>query len=591
MKKRHLILVCFLLSGLLSKGQSSIQDPEILEHFKSMPQESIYVHYNTSSIFSGEHLKYKIYCLNNATRNLSDISQIAYVALVNRNAEPVFIHKVRLHSGVGYGDFFVPTEVPTGSYKLVGYTGWMKNNAIENFFQTDIRLINPYQPIPEDYLAKAKDSLQAQENGSLENRMNTDKQVIENDYFTLSLSNAEYGHRQSVQLKLVAKNESARNGKYSLSVRKRDAFGVSQGHNAEAFFADFLKKVNLKTSIEPTRTHIPELRGELISGVVTDKASGAPAPSQKLALSLPGDDYLFQIARTDQQGKFYFVVDEAYDNERAILQLLSTDWDSYEISVHEVKDRFNGLVFEDFTISEDLRNTIIQRSVENQIENAYVSVRSDSIIPAQHPTPFYRNFNSVYHLDDYTRFNSLQETIIEIVDQVSIKRMDDGDRVFQIRPEEGFTDSGLLPMVFVDGLYLKRHEDFMGYSAKKIKSIRFSRDKYLVGSEMFQGMLLFETVDGNFLDTFYTPHIVGVDLFKPQSAKNYFAQEYTESSKSERIPDYRSQLLWLPNVEVTGEETDINFYTSDLSGEFEINLEGFTDEGRPVSLRSTIQVK
>ncbi len=556
-----------------------------------MPQESVFVHHNTAVLFSGEHLQYKVYCLNNNTRKFSDISQIAYVTLLDKGGTPVFTHKIRLKSGTGYGDFFVPTEVTTGSYKLIGYTDWMKNNSNEDFFQTDVRVINPYQPISEDYLPEPKDSSEVVGNTAYARPEATKLERVDSDFIELTLTNDVFGYRQQGKLEIKAKNESALHGMYSLSIRKIDSFGVERKSGAEIFFADFLKKSGKKPNINPQSTFLPELRGEIITGTVVAKESGAVAENQKISLSLPGKDYLFQIARTNSKGRFYFTIDEAYDNEKGVLQLLSDDWDSYEISMDGHGDSFKDLVFEEFTVSEDLKNAIMKRSVQNQIENAYVSVKSDSLIPAKHPVPLYRNFNAVYQLDEYTRFNSLQETIIEIVDQVSTKKLDNGERIFQVRPEEGFSDSGLLPLVFVDGLFLKRHEDFMDYSAKKIKSIRFSRDKYLIGSEMFQGMLLFETIEGGFVDTFYAPHLKGVELFKPQAAKDYFVQSYDEGMDADRIPDFRSQLLWMPNIKMTLEESTIDFYTSDLAGDFEIVLEGFTKVGRPVSLRRTFRVE
>jgi hypothetical protein len=44
-------------------------------------------------------------------------------------------------------------------------------------------------------------------------------------------------------------------------------------------------------------------------------------------------------------------------------------------------------------------------------------------------------------------------------------------------------------------------------------------------------------------------------------------------------------------VSLENQETTITFFTSDVSGIFEISLEGFTNGGTPVSLRETFEVK
>ena len=79
-------------------------------------------------------------------------------------------------------------------------------------------------------------------------------------------------------------------------------------------------------------------------------------------------------------------------------------------------------------------------------------------------------------------------------------------------------------------------------------------------------------------------------MFKPLRNKNYFKQVYAEDDKFNRIPDFRSQLLWEPNFNLNKNEDTIFFFTSDNNGDYEISLEGFTNDGQPVSLREIISV-
>ena len=57
------------------------------------------------------------------------------------------------------------------------------------------------------------------------------------------------------------------------------------------------------------------------------------------------------------------------------------------------------------------------------------------------------------------------------------------------------------------------------------------------------------------------------------------------------IPDYRYQLLWKPDLNLNEGEMSIEFFTSDITGDFEISLEGYTNNGIPVSLRKFITVE
>lgn len=73
--------------------------------------------------------------------------------------------------------------------------------------------------------------------------------------------------------------------------------------------------------------------------------------------------------------------------------------------------------------------------------------------------------------------------------------------------------------------------------------------------------------------------------------KKYFNQIYRKENNNDRIPDYRNQLLWKPHIEFNKEELTIDFFTSDIVGDFEISLEGFTLDGQSVSIREVLKVE
>lgn len=93
--------------------------------------------------------------------------------------------------------------------------------------------------------------------------------------------------------------------------------------------------------------------------------------------------------------------------------------------------------------------------------------------------------------------------------------------------------------------------------------------------------------DNSFIPRLNNSQIKVADLnYTPKKA--YYKQEYI-SDKNTRIPDYRTQLLWNPAINTTSSE--ITFYTSDVIGLFEIIIEGFTNEGKPLSIKELIEVK
>nr|WP_299385483.1 hypothetical protein [Allomuricauda sp.] len=554
-----------------------------------IPQERVFVQLNESLLFSGEHLLYKVYGMDTQQRKLTSISKMAYVSLVDKNGTAVFTHKIRLEDGVGYGDFFVPTSIETGSYKLLGYSEWMKNLGVDAYFNMDVHVINPYQPIPEAYLERKLDSAaigvtqRTRPTVSEQNSLETT-----NDLVQVKLNKDILGLREQLTLDLSTNDSDVQNGNYALSVRRVEDMAAPATPTAVSFVGKYLTG-DLQAG--NTVGSLPELRGEMVSGTILDKDTKQPVEQVRVSLSLPGKDYLFKVVVSNKEGRFSFLFDQEYENVTGAIQILADNWDAYEIVMDEPQQNYGSVEVSEFKVSKEMEDYILQKSIQNQIENGYKSIKSDSIIPAQHELPYYRKFTVAYDLDDYTRFNSIQETIVEVVDQLSVRRLDNGERAFEIRPEQGFTDLALLPMVFVDGLFIKRHEDFMDYSAKKIKSIHFSRNKVILGPQVFQGVLSFKTIDGNFYNDFFTPHIVNLDLFKPQPKKMHFAQQYNSGTAQDRIPDFRHQLLWIPNLDLSSGSKTLDLYTSDVAGEYELILEGFSSIGKPVSVKRRFTVQ
>ena len=77
-----LVVIHFTLLQMSAQGTavSPMNNEGLVPH-----QEQVYVHANTKLVFVGEYLYYTIYCLKDNTGQLSDVSKIAYLKLVNEN--------------------------------------------------------------------------------------------------------------------------------------------------------------------------------------------------------------------------------------------------------------------------------------------------------------------------------------------------------------------------------------------------------------------------------------------------------------------------------------------------------------------------
>ena len=577
------ILVILLL--ILSFNQLGAQSPVGSELL--MPGERIYLHQNTTLLMSGEYLYYKLYCLNSETGALSDLSKVAYVELADKNGKAVFSHKIRLENGSGAGDFFVPTSVSSGNYKLVAFTQWMRNGEVDDFYQNDVVVINPFQNNQSGLMRSASDSLQSPAKAVSRGTDVSDSP----SGVQLRLSPKTAGNREQINLS-VNSVPSDWYGDYSLSVRKIiDEIPVPERASSTAFAESVKGKAEMIKVAAGNAKALPELRGELLSGTVIRNETGETVPNRKVALSIPGNNYLFKISSTRENGTFFFNVDESYSNQQALVQVIGEDRDSFRVEIDEFKSPdYSNLEFNDFFLDEDMEEYILERSVQNQIQNAYAENRIDSISKIEDFPPFFHTPSHEYYLDDYTRFPTIKETIIEVIEQASTRQRK-GKQFIHVRVYDDDVETGLNSLLLIDGLFIQDHNTVVEAKASKIKKVSVINQQYLYGSEVFEGIIAMESYEGDFIESLPALKEKDTQLFRPELGKDYFVQDYRYPERYKRIPDYRNQLIWEPKFKLDGSTKTLSFYTSDVKGRYEVVLEGFNEQGEPLSLREVIEVR
>lgn len=584
-KMKFITLFLFLIinSGFLSAQNTSLNGEPI--KLPAIPNETLYVHYNTSLLFTGEYIYFKVYCFEDELKKLSALSKIAYVDLINENNNTVFSQKLNLENGIGYGDYFINTNIPSGKYKLIAYTRWMQNASENNFFEGDIVVINPYQNAQEKLLSNSIDDTIIKSNTEIKpSPKNTTNNI------KLSLTKNSFGKREKVVLKLNNNLKESLQGNYSLSVKKLEFNNLPTIKTAKDFNDNFN---NNSISISNVNV-LPEFRGEVISGQVINTQNNKPIANSKIAFTLAGNPNIFKITTTNKEGIFNFIIEENYLEEYGVVQLLGDQENMETVSItfiNPTQKIKNKLSFTDFEIHPNMEQLILQKSIYNQIENAYFSVKPDTLKTVKNPEPFYGNLGVTYILEDYTRFKTLKETFVEIIDDAWTTKSD-GINSFYVRPLENSTTKGLLPLLLLDGVVIEDHEFLFGYNPNKIKSISILRDQYQLAGNSYQGIISLNTLENSFVNELNNNKKITVSpLFTTQPQKNYFKQLYTNVEANNSLPDYRSQLLWMPQLNSNSLNKEIYFYTSDNTGLYEISLEGFTENGEPVSLTTYFNVE
>lgn len=701
--------------------------------------ETLFLHCNATTLVTGETLRYKLYDLNPSKFTTSDVSKIAYIELINEDSERVFIQKLRLENGIAQGDFFVPTTLKTGNYKLISYTNWMLNKPETALFQLDLTIINPFQKNEKIAINTAKelptlekdkklkdsdkklltsDTKKADKNtvlplSTIENKQpiksskkdetttatkfadveligedsksvftqkltlkngiaqgnlsipsnikagnyklivntnsmvnnttptqvvlpvinpyeknesavkgttkdlpsiekvdSTEKEsptlekekpinsnnqaaasIVEKSKFTLLFEKRIAKKREQFVLKINTATQQIQKGNYSLSVRKIDQLDTKKQLTAAEFKSKWIKEVGDYDSAQK-EIIIPELRGEIITGSITSKNGSSSIQNKNIALSIPGKFYTFKTTNTDASGKFIFNLDKTNEGSDLIVQIMDEDRQDYTVQL----DKTNGINYSllhnktNFEVSPEMKNSILKRSVASQVENAYYYKKTDSIIATNTKDDFFKGAGKEYILDDYDRFPSLQETITEVLFEVYYKQKED-DFIIGVRDFNANFETPGSALVLVDGLLIQDNKGLFKYSTKKIYKVSIISGGYYYGSKLFNGVISFTTFKQDYASNQSGTYILNTKILRPAVKKEYYSPNYEDKYKDKRIPDYRYQLLWLPQLTLASNENPISFYTSDVTGTFEITLEGFTDQGIPVSLKDTFEVQ
>lgn len=594
MKNLLILIFIVLLGPLLGHGQHLIKNQEELNGFNAISNETVFVHFNDNFLLAGEYLYYKINCLNAKDLRPSKISKIGYVELVGKNGESVFKHKIGLTSGVGQGDFLIPVNVNTGHYKLTGYTQWMLNKGKETIFIADVIVVNPYQELPNITATTSGNSLKLVNKNSADHPIDSTVFSKKSRFpFEIDLSKKTFGKRSSVKLKIVKTGSDDLSGTYSISVRKKNLVELPPRQSASNFASNPPIPQNTNVIKITNRIYLPELRGELVSGKIVSNTDGSPVSGQTISLSISGNNGIVKISRSDVNGVFYFNLDGSNRKSDIILELSELGNDESKIILDSVAPlNLKSAHFKDIIVSQELNPMIRERSIYNQVERAFFEQKADSILDISSGLAVFRNFRETYVLDDYKRFKTLRETLVEIIENVFIKKIK-GKLSLQVRSEDQFfVDAGDTPMLLVDGIMVQDLNKLLAYDIKKIDQINISRNEYYFGPKRFQGIVSIDTKQNDFAQQMETDNLLRTEIDGPLPLKKYYFQDYSKASQADtkHIADFRHQLLWQPKLELN-QETLLEFFTSDNTGEFEIILEGFTALGQAVSLSETIHVE
>ena len=540
--------------------------------------ERTYVCTDRHSYVAGEDVFCSVFCFDGGSGSLSDFSSVAYVELISPEGSAVRV-KMALQDGRGAGRLRLPSTLPTGNYRLIAYTALNRNEEDMDYFRGS-RVISVYNTLS----ASRQDSVVLDAaSAAVAGKDHSYGAAVEG-------KGRPYGAAAPAGLELEQRGDSLflRNSgteclDFCLSLSISDALPDPEGPG----LADFLEarsgdRATLRTDAELS---IPEYEGEIVSIRVPAMYSGVTA-----VLSGPGLRNDIYSSTVDSTGLVSFYTGNIYGDRDLVFELNSRD----------VNDDFSLEVLSPFaspeldrdgvpelhlngSVAEDLK----RRSVAMQISRHFGIDEYMDSLQLRPDLLFKGGAMTVYEMDDYTRFPTMRETIVEYVREVHIRRQD-GEPVLKIVPGKSFESySSMLggnALVLVDGVPVSEHGRVLDLNPALLRRICIYPYDVSTGSCIYSGVVNFISFRGDMAGLQFPGRVRILDFHGVTFPVTVGAAE--EDSLS---PDYRYTRIWQPLLHLeAGEELALPLGKCGAE-ELRLELEGVV--GRSVAFSTAALLK
>ena len=540
--------------------------------------ERTYVCTDRHSYVAGEDVFCSVFCFDGGSGSLSDFSSVAYVELISPEGSAVRV-KMALQDGRGAGRLRLPSTLPTGNYRLIAYTALNRNEEDMDYFRGS-RVISVYNTLS---ASRQESVVLDAATAAVEGTGRPYGTAVEGKgrpYGAVAPAGLELEQRGD---SLFLRNSGTECLDFCLSLSISDALPDPEGPG----LADFLKARSGDRTTQRTdaKLSIPEYEGEIVSIRVPAMYSGVTA-----VLSGPGLRNDIYSSTVDSTGLVSFYTGNIYGDRDLVFELNSRD----------VNDDFSLEVLSPFaspeldrdgvpelhlngSVAEDLK----RRSVAMQISRHFGIDEYMDSLQLRPDLLFKGGTMTVYEMDDYTRFPTMRETIVEYVREVQIRRQD-GEPVLKVVPGKSFESySSMLggnALVLVDGVPVSEHGRVLDLNPALLRRICIYPYDVSTGSCIYSGVVNFISFRGDMAGLQFPGRVRILDFHGVT-----FPVTVGAAKEDSLSPDYRYTRIWQPLLHLeAGEELALPLGKCGAE-ELRLELEGVV--GRSVAFSTAALLK
>ena len=537
--KRMIYLLMMSLFGVTSMAQSV---------------ELMRIYTDKDCYLAGEELWVKV-CLDDNALPGNIMSRVAYIELCD-TAQVRAQGKIALTDGMGWACIHLPQTMHSGMYQLTAYTRYMRNLQTDCFPRKNVAVLNSLG-------ASKDDNLVVNDSNVFQAKMDASKPQSK----ILKGNKEIYGLREKVILDWSPQLGKAK--ELALSVVRKDC--EVKMTNPEIAYP---------VPVEGERW-LPECEGHMVAS----RIEGEDYPESVLTqLSCVGKEMKVFEGKKQEKGAYRFYTYGIHNQQDIVLSALDHEGQAYRM---EIETPFVELIPDQVP---DLHcqyedSALIARSVALQLTKSMPK----AVYPKALEEAIYGQLPSkTYNLDEYVRFNTVKECIIEFVLGVAMDK--DKDKTVIRMLQENSKAYNMFPvLVLVDGIAFYDHSEVLAYNAHNIHYIHQYRGNYALGEMVYGGILSLVTHRGTLPDMRIKDEMQMVSYEFPQDRPMFEMPNYEDDEiKESRRPDFRHTMYWNPSVEG---KAGVEFYTSDLEGTYIATLQGVTADGQKIEEKWEFEVK
>lgn len=516
--------------------------------------EKLYVSTDRSVYVAGDEIWCSLFCLDAAKGELSPFSAVSYLELLSTDGT-VATAKIGLMEGRGAAKFRIPPSTPTGNYRLIAYTSqnqaaYLDGSKLLSIFNTSSvsRVKDGVSFLPEaDYKA-----------------LPAPKEAAEGSLSIALVSVAQAGHPFVLSLQ-----NGPQAADLSVSVCAVDDIAEP----AQTTLSSFL---SLPRPEKAVSTRLPEYEGEIVYAAVEGLAQRQLDSLSNWALATlssagsPSDVY---VGRVNEKGRLMFFTNNIYGDRELVCEVKSN------CGYISLVDPFLHPALEaqqPLALSPLQSKSLLQRKAA-----LASSLQVDTLVqflPRRHDVLLGSDNRIHYHLDDYTRFPSFEEVIVEIIPELRLGSSY-GRRELKMLTADAANARKILRdnvMVMLDGVVINDIGLLESMDAMLLEDVDIYPQSFVLGGLSFNGVVNFITRK-NYVKALHFPENVRVVDFKGVS---YPVAYLGAPVKGE---DRRQLLYWHPAFKMApGESCRLQLTAPSYTGRFRVTAEGLTADGKPL---------